>query len=81
MRFVGSDRRRIVEPARHSETASPFPCNRPRDRLRGSVVARAQQTDRMRRIGVLTGTDENDPVSKTLLFAFTILLRADEVIE
>jgi hypothetical protein len=35
----------------------------------------------MRRIGVLTGTDENDPVSKTLLFAFTILLRADEVIE
>src|SRR6516225_9991046 len=30
------------------------------------VVARAQQPDRMRRVGVLTGADENDPVSNDL---------------
>ena len=28
------------------------------------VAARAQQGDRMRRIGVLMGRDENDPVAK-----------------
>jgi putative ABC transport system substrate-binding protein len=35
-----------------------------------SPTARAQQGDRMRRIGVLTG-DENDPVFKLRVFAFT----------
>jgi len=35
------------------------------------VVARAQQGDRVRRIGVLMGPDENDPVPKTLVSAFT----------
>jgi putative ABC transport system substrate-binding protein len=35
------------------------------------VVARAQQGDRVRRIGVLMSGDENDPVRKTLLYAFT----------
>jgi putative ABC transport system substrate-binding protein len=35
------------------------------------VVARAQQGDRVRRIGVLMGGDENDPVYKTRFFAFT----------
>jgi putative tryptophan/tyrosine transport system substrate-binding protein len=35
------------------------------------VVARAQQGDRVRRIGVLTSLDENDPVSKSLVSAFT----------
>jgi putative ABC transport system substrate-binding protein len=34
------------------------------------VVARAQQRDRVRRIGVLMGGDENDPVEKTLISAF-----------
>ena len=34
------------------------------------VVAQAQQPDRVPRIGVF-GTDENDPVTKTLLSAFT----------
>jgi putative ABC transport system substrate-binding protein len=34
------------------------------------VVARAQQADRVRRIGVLTGRDENDPVVKTIISAF-----------
>jgi ABC-type uncharacterized transport system substrate-binding protein len=34
-------------------------------------VVRAQQGDRMRRIGVLNGGDENDPVMKTRLSAFT----------
>src|SRR5262249_36532049 len=35
------------------------------------VVARAQQPDRVRRIGVLMGSDENDPVFKLRLSAFT----------
>jgi putative ABC transport system substrate-binding protein len=35
------------------------------------VVARAQQGDRVRRIGVLMGFDENDPMWKTRLSAFT----------
>jgi hypothetical protein len=35
------------------------------------AVARAQQPDRMRRIGVLIGADESDPVWKTRLSAFT----------
>jgi putative ABC transport system substrate-binding protein len=34
-------------------------------------VARAPQPERMRRIGVLMGVDENDPVTKLLLSAFT----------
>ena len=35
------------------------------------VVARAQQGDRVRRVGVLMSGDENDPVQKTRLPAFT----------
>jgi putative ABC transport system substrate-binding protein len=35
------------------------------------VAARAQQVDRARRIGVLMGSDENDPVQKTFVSAFT----------
>jgi putative ABC transport system substrate-binding protein len=35
------------------------------------VTARAQQGDRVRHIGVLMGPDENDPVSKTYVSAFT----------
>jgi len=35
------------------------------------VAARAQQGDRVRRIGVLIGGDENNPVSKTNVSAFT----------
>jgi putative ABC transport system substrate-binding protein len=35
------------------------------------LVARAQQGDRVRRIGVLMGGDENDPFTKTLVSAFT----------
>ena len=35
------------------------------------LVARAQQGDRVRRIGVLIGGDENDPVWKPPLSAFT----------
>jgi putative ABC transport system substrate-binding protein len=35
------------------------------------VVARAQQGGRVRRIGVLTGGDENDPGIKSLVSAFT----------
>ena len=35
------------------------------------LAARAQQGERVRRIGVLTGLDENDPVSKTQVSAFT----------
>jgi putative ABC transport system substrate-binding protein len=35
------------------------------------VVARTQQAERMRRIGVLTGADENDPVWKARISAFT----------
>jgi putative ABC transport system substrate-binding protein len=36
-----------------------------------SLAARAQQGDRVRRIGVLTGGYENDPVLKTMVAAFT----------
>jgi putative tryptophan/tyrosine transport system substrate-binding protein len=36
-----------------------------------SVVSRAQQPERMRRIGVLMGGDENDPEQKRRLTAFT----------
>ena len=35
------------------------------------LAARAQQADRVRRIGVLMGLDENDPVAKTYVSAFT----------
>jgi putative ABC transport system substrate-binding protein len=35
------------------------------------LAARAQQGQRMRRIGVLMGVDENDPVAKTYVSAFT----------
>ena len=35
------------------------------------LAARAQQGDRVRRIGVLIGGDENDPVAKTFVSAFT----------
>src|SRR6516162_6608427 len=35
------------------------------------LVARAQQGDRMRRIGVLMAGDENDPVYKARVSAFT----------
>ena len=35
------------------------------------LAARAQQGERMRRIGVLMGGDENDPEQKPLLSAFT----------
>ena len=35
------------------------------------VLARAQQPDRVRRIGVLVPGDENDPVRKTYVSAFT----------
>ena len=35
------------------------------------AAARAQQSDRVRRIGVLMGFDENDPVAKTMVAAFT----------
>jgi putative ABC transport system substrate-binding protein len=35
------------------------------------LAARAQQGDRVRRIGVLIGGDENDPVVKTVISAFT----------
>jgi hypothetical protein len=35
------------------------------------VVARAQQGDRLRRIGVLSGLDENDPMAKNAVSAFT----------
>src|SRR6516165_2180840 len=81
-------------PRAHSETATPFPWNRHRDRLRpdqpgrsrmrrrefiaglGSVAAwpfasRAQQGDRVRRIGVLMPYDENDPVWNAFVSAFT----------
>jgi putative ABC transport system substrate-binding protein len=37
----------------------------------GPLAARAQQGDRVRRIGVLIGFDENDPVGKTNVAAFT----------
>ena len=35
------------------------------------LAARAQQSDRVRRIGVLMGLDENDPVWKAVQSAFT----------
>ena len=35
------------------------------------LAARAQQRDRVRRIGVLTQYDENDPMAKTMVSAFT----------
>ena len=35
------------------------------------LTARAQQGDRVRRIGVLTGANENDPEQKRRLTAFT----------
>jgi putative ABC transport system substrate-binding protein len=35
------------------------------------LAARAQQNGRMRRIGVLMSGDENDPMRKTRLSAFT----------
>jgi len=35
------------------------------------LAARAQQGDRVRRIGVLMAGDENDPVSKSPVAAFT----------
>ena len=35
------------------------------------VVARAQQGDRVRRIGMLMPNDENDPAPKRRLFTFT----------
>ena len=36
-----------------------------------SLAARAQQGDRVRRIGVLLGGDENDPLAKASVSAFT----------
>jgi putative ABC transport system substrate-binding protein len=36
-----------------------------------SLAARAQQGDRMRRVGVLVAGEENDPVNKLQLSAFT----------
>jgi putative ABC transport system substrate-binding protein len=39
--------------------------------LGGAAAARAQQGDRVRRIGVLMPLDENDPVVKTWVSAFT----------
>jgi putative tryptophan/tyrosine transport system substrate-binding protein len=36
-----------------------------------SAAANAQQSERMRRIGVLMGRDENDPEVKTIIFVFT----------
>src|SRR6516225_45395 len=35
------------------------------------LAARAQQGNRVRRIGVLMSADENDPVAKTYVSAFT----------
>jgi putative ABC transport system substrate-binding protein len=40
-------------------------------RHRWPIAARAQQDDRVRRIGVLMGPDENDPLAKTIVSAFT----------
>jgi len=39
-------------------------------RPHGPIVARAQQGDRVRRIGVLMSYDENDPVAKARISAF-----------
>src|SRR6516165_10842546 len=38
------------------------------------IAARGQRIDRVRRIGVLMGFDENDPVGKARLSAFTLQL-------
>ena len=38
------------------------------------LVARAQQDGRVRRIGVLTGNDENDPGMKSLLSVSPVLV-------
>jgi putative ABC transport system substrate-binding protein len=38
------------------------------------LAARAQQANRVRRIGVLVGGDENDPVQKTFVSAFILAL-------
>ena len=35
------------------------------------LAARAQPGDRVRRIGVLMAFDENDPLAKARIFAFT----------
>jgi putative ABC transport system substrate-binding protein len=35
------------------------------------LAARAQQRERIRRIGVLTAGDENDPLSRAIVSAFT----------
>ena len=35
------------------------------------LAAHAQQQERMRRVGVLMGYDENDPLAKSEVFAFT----------
>jgi putative ABC transport system substrate-binding protein len=35
------------------------------------LAARAQQGDRVRRVGVLMPVDENDPAAKTMVSAFT----------
>ena len=35
------------------------------------LAARAQQAERMRRIGVLMASDENDPLQKSFVSAFT----------
>jgi putative ABC transport system substrate-binding protein len=40
-------------------------------RVAWPLAARAQQPDRMRRIGVLMGLNENDPVEKARFSAFT----------
>ena len=40
------------------------------------MAARAQQADRVRRIGVLMGGDENDPLAKAYVSAFTQALAA-----
>jgi putative ABC transport system substrate-binding protein len=45
------------------------------------LVGRAQQGDRVRRIGVLMPNHENDPLALGLVVPPLILLRADEVIE
>ena len=40
------------------------------------LAARAQQGDRVRRIGVLMALDENDPLAKARISAFTLALAA-----
>jgi putative ABC transport system substrate-binding protein len=44
------------------------------------LAARAQQGDRVRRIGVLLGRDDNDRVAMTHVSAFTQKLRAAGVL-